>query len=203
MVLLDATTIDQNDLGVDVGFNGTALIRDGSRVADNSHEGVTVNTGGMFGIADAVVEDNGGYGIVAGGASTVSIERSNVIRSNGLDGILLWDQSNGVGGHGLGTVIEISDNGGWGINCAGPPAIAPFQNQFNMANIQFSGNANPGTNCPQGTCDIDRVSEGKGRELPFRPSVLIKRLLGHTLAILVCRWLLLVPVSGNYRRPDQ
>jgi hypothetical protein len=146
-VELSGSTIDQNDMGVDVFENGTGRIHD-SRVADNVRDGVWVHTGGVFALGDSVVEDNGGYGINAETASTVTIAGNNAIRLNTNDGIVLRDQSNGAQGLGPVGVTEISGNGGWGLNCAGPPAIAPVQNQFNMASIQFSANGSGGTNCP-------------------------------------------------------
>ena len=54
----------------------------------------------------------------------------------------------GLGGWVHGTV-EITSNGGWGIHCAGPAAIAGAQNGFALEQIVFSGNANGDTNCPE------------------------------------------------------
>ena len=68
------------------------------------------------------------------------------IRNNGGDGITLRDSSYGFANQFAS--VQITDNGGWGINCAGPAAVREAQNGFNMGAITFSGNTNGGTNCP-------------------------------------------------------
>lgn len=142
----DNSTFSNNATwGISIGELGTVYLINGSRVADNGDGGITVNSGSSLAVGGSVISGNGaGGGIAAAQASTVNLQDAE-ITSNMSDGIVLQDLAIGVGGD---PETVITDNDGFGINCAGPAAIAPVQNQFNMADIQFSGNTDGDTNCP-------------------------------------------------------
>ena len=142
--LVDSTIADNGLFGIH-SVSNSAVTVSGSLIANNGATGAQAGTGGMIDISDSVVEGNGGNGIDAVQASTVVIEKTT-IKANTFDGIKLLDQSNGAGS-GIGMVI--SGNGGFGINCAGPPGYPIVQNGFvDITQIQFSGNPDGDTNCP-------------------------------------------------------
>jgi hypothetical protein len=141
-----SSTIEQNLRGVSGQLNSSIKIGAGTRVADNDQFGVEMELGSVFVASDdSTIEGNGGPGIVARGASTISLGFPNpcIVRDNDGDGILLLDQSNGD----VGDDSQVVDNGGWGINCAGPSTITGVQLPGGTS-ADLSGNTAGGTNCP-------------------------------------------------------
>jgi len=93
-------------------------------VEDNRSSGIMVYGGASLRADELIVRNNTGHGIGIGDLSTVSVGPA-------------------------GETAQITDNGGWGISCAGPPAVAVLGGQglFNPSNIVFSGNVLGDTNC--------------------------------------------------------
>lgn len=150
--LFDAASLWINDSrisnNVDFGIHAMAgamvSVENGSIVANNGAVGVQASVGSSLRIGgQSLVEGNSG-GINANGASTAWLQ-SVTIQGNTYDGVVLEDQSLGASGR-PGPVIV--DNGGFGINCAGPPGFPIVQSRFDFTEIQFAGNTNGGTNCP-------------------------------------------------------
>ena len=146
------STFEANGTGVGADLNSAVEVRDGSRVAGNLAEGIAVSGSSTLNIEETVVENNGAQGIFVHQGSLVRVY-GTTIRGNQLDGITLSDLSIGTGG----SVppgddpVQILDNGGWGISCAGPSAITEAQSGFDdagLGEVIFSWNTNGDTNCP-------------------------------------------------------
>jgi hypothetical protein len=90
------------------------------------------------------VEDNSGAGIAVADDSALRADEL-IVRNNGGSGISVNDLSTVS----VGPAGEITDNAGWGIFCAGPPAVAVIGGQglFDPSQIVFSGNTAGDTNC--------------------------------------------------------
>lgn len=125
-----------------VGANAGVAQISGGRVSGNSPMGTLAYNGGALTIQDgAVVEDNTGSGVQLGVASTLAVQQATIRRNTG-HGISANDTSV-IGGQGN----EIVDNGGWGVWCQGPPAVAMISTApGGLGNI--SGNAAGDENCP-------------------------------------------------------
>ena len=145
-LLIGDSRISNNvDFGIHAMANAMVAVGTGSIIANNGATGVQASIGSSIRIGgQSVVEGNGNSGVNANNASTVWIQ-SVTIRANIYDGVVLEDQSRGAGGD---PGAQIIDNGGFGINCAGPPGFPIVQNGFDIAQIQFSGNMLGDTNCP-------------------------------------------------------
>ena len=142
-----ASVIEENGTGVAGQLNSSIKAGAGTRIANNEFNGVHMSTGSVFVMSDnSIIEGNGGHGIEASGASTVSVgfPNSSIVRGNAGDGVSLGDLSNGEIGD---PNSQIVDNGGWGINCAGPSAIASAQSDGHEW-ADLSGNGSGPTNCP-------------------------------------------------------
>ena len=127
--------------------NGTVGLNT-SRVADNKGDGAQFGTGSMLNARDATIEGNGAAGISAEQGSVV-VAIDSVVRDNASDGMRLEGLSNGSAGEFPGGLVgQIVDNGGFGIRCSAPPAVAAAQYQDILASPDLSGNALGPTNCP-------------------------------------------------------
>jgi len=143
---LSGSSIEDNtDWGVAEWHAGSVRVGGDSRIANNGKTGVLVAFNSVFNVGGTVIENNGYEGINANGSSTVEVGADVMIRYNASGGITLRDSSYGSGVNGQAQII---DNGGWGINCAGPATVKEAQNGFNMSSIVFSGNTDGDTNCP-------------------------------------------------------
>jgi hypothetical protein len=141
---IDGTLIEGNDTGVSV--SGGEVVAGGSTRIIGNGVGVQLRTGsvGDLGFEGLVVEDNLSDGISISGGSHASL-LDGTVRNNGADGIVVQD---------LSTVsvfppAQVVNNGGWGINCEGPPAVAVLgvQGLFNPAELDLTGNTLGATSC--------------------------------------------------------
>jgi hypothetical protein len=140
------STIEQNNRGVVGELNSSIKVGSSTTIANNEWVGVEMGSGSVFVASDnSIIEGNGGPGILAEGGSNISLgfPNASIIRDNGGDGILLRDLSIGD----VGDDSQIINNGGWGINCAGPQAITSVQLPYGTA-ADLSGNILGSTNCP-------------------------------------------------------
>jgi hypothetical protein len=115
----------------------------GGRIANNQ-TGVVVSGGSVLQFGGFTVENNVGDGVlVRDGSAVVFAARANAevsIRGNQGNGLTLRDTSVAT----LIPQLQILDNGGWGILCSPPPAVA----QITGAAGSVSGNKLGGVNCP-------------------------------------------------------
>lgn len=142
-----ASVFEENVTGVTGEFNGSVKVGGSSLIANNEGPGVVMSNGSVFSISDdSIIENNGGSGIEAYGGSSVTIGFPNpsIVRNNAGDGVFLRDLSTGGVGD---PASQIVDNGGWGVNCAGPAAITSAQHE-GLESVDLSGNATGPTNCP-------------------------------------------------------
>ena len=72
-----------------------------------------------------------------------------IVRNNEGDGIRVADLSTVGVSSAPGDTSQIVDNGGWGINFAGPSAVAAFGGQalFDPSVLDLTGNSLGETNC--------------------------------------------------------
>jgi hypothetical protein len=132
-----------NQVGVSVGSGGRLRLS-GFSIAGNRSEGLVASDGANVFLAAGVVEGNVGHGVRMEGGSILSHLSQATIRNNGGSGISLADTSITRGGS---SQAFITGNGGWGIFCAGPPAVAQVTPPgFSAANV--TGNSAGASNCP-------------------------------------------------------
>jgi hypothetical protein len=114
--------------------------------AVHAHEGGSIMLAGGVLVTDtgfhAVVAQNAGSGVEVGVGSTLAMQRAT-IKQNGGHGIHLAGTSSAAFGGGDNT---ITGNGGWGITCDGPPAVAQIQVGQGIGDV--SGNAAGQISCP-------------------------------------------------------
>lgn len=137
------TIITGSIYGVMIGRGSSAGISGSVIVENNQDTGISAFEGSTILASDVIVRNNGS-GFSAGDLSTLSIWSSQII-GNHSDGISVWDLSTVH----VWSTTQIIDNGGWGIRCEGPPAIAVLggQGNFDPDEIVFSGNTSGDTNC--------------------------------------------------------
>lgn len=129
----------RNNRAGGVGANaGTADIH-GGRVTGNPYGVFGYNGGHLTIQAGAVVDNNAGDGVQLSGGSTLAIQQATVTENEG-NGIALSDTSVVVGS---GDNI-ITNNGGWGVQCAPDPAVAMISGPLGA----FSGNGAGDEDCP-------------------------------------------------------
>ncbi len=117
----EASRIVNNDQGVNVGGGSTVSLEGKVVIEDNASDGISASGGSAVSVSDTIVRGNGGNGISVADLSTVSAFATT----------------------------QAVDNGGWGIRCDGPPAIAVLGGQglFDPAELTLTGNASGATNC--------------------------------------------------------
>jgi hypothetical protein len=146
-ISLSGSSLEGNtDNGIAIGHAGSVDVGGDSRIANNGQNGVGLGFNSDFNAHEVVIEGNGHAGISANGSSTMELGTDVTIQDNDGDGIVLHDSSYGFTNPYA--TVQISDNGGYGINFAGPAAIVDAQNGFDMSAITFSGNTNGDTNLP-------------------------------------------------------
>lgn len=126
------------------GNGGAVWLMNGARVANNFGGGVLGFNGGSVNITNgAIVENNTGHGLELSLGSSGMLTSGSIIRGNTGDGIHLNDVSVvGFAPPEEGGQI-ILNNGGYGIFCAPPPAVAQFTGPATI-----TGNGLGATNCP-------------------------------------------------------
>jgi hypothetical protein len=116
----------------------------GAHVANNEGAGVGTFAGGRLNIqGGTVIENNHGDGVQLFGGGAGSLQGPNVIRGNSGNGIHVRDTSIAIFDFPSGT-NQIVDNGGWGLFCDGPPAVA----QASGVPGTLSPNSGGTSNCP-------------------------------------------------------
>ena len=136
------TKIRDNEFGGVVAWSGaTVNMRDGVEVSNNQWHGVVGEYGGVVGVGDGtIIDGNRDAGIYLRGGSVAHIGDS-VISNSGWDGILINDTSLATlsGGN------EIRYNGGHGISCQPPPAVAQIAG---VPGTVLDNESDPQINCP-------------------------------------------------------
>ena len=130
------------NVGLALHHGATAQVGGGSRFTSNRF-GVGLYFGAILHLQDATVENSIFAGVIATGGS-VALLSGSLIRTNGGDGIILSDTS--VVGFEGGTG-QIINNGGFGIHCSGPPAVAQISTGLGGIGT-VSGNAAGQIACP-------------------------------------------------------
>ena len=146
-VRISGCVIEQNLHSGVMAYGGEIVLHGGeTHIADNG-QGIQYGNGASGYIYNAIIENNASQGISLSGGSNITAYNA-IVRNNGADGILVRDLST-IAIHVRDGDMEIINNGGWGINCEGPPAIAVLGGQglFNPAEIVFSGNVLGDTTC--------------------------------------------------------
>lgn len=140
--------------GVEALHNSEVAISNDSRVAGNGEDGIMAAFSSAANIVDTTVENNLGRGINVNNGSTVGLfaeSRGVQVTANGADGVLLQDFSLGFFVAHAPQSLQITGNGGWGINCAGPSAVASRQASSYPgpfpSPLILSGNGSGMTNC--------------------------------------------------------
>ncbi len=130
-----------------VSFGGQLGMDGDTRIVGNDGGGVALSSPGSsleIGAGPVRVEDNSGDGIAVAGGSALRTGEVTV-RNNGGNGIRIGDLSTAD----VSETSQIVDNGGWGISCEGPPAVAVLGGQvlFFSGTPDLTGNASGPTNC--------------------------------------------------------
>jgi hypothetical protein len=116
----------------------------GAVVANNQGAGAGTFAGGRLNVqGGTVIENNQGDGLQFFGGGAGSVQGQNFIRGNSRNGIHVRDTSIALFDSPSGT-NQIVDNGGWGLFCDGPPAVAQTTGQPGT----LSGNGGGTSNCP-------------------------------------------------------
>jgi hypothetical protein len=147
-VSLSGATLQGNTFaGLDLNSNSSAMIDQGTLIAGNGGSGVTINSGSVAGVGGATISGNNG-GILVYGGSMLQLGGGTgvTIQSNASDGVSIWDTGVLVAAMG----VQITQNTGWGVFCAGPPAVAQIGQRGPSAltaSTVFSNGAGQ-INCP-------------------------------------------------------
>lgn len=115
---IDGGTI-QNSGTVGVQANGGQVDIGGTRIVNSQGDGIHAHAGAILRVGGATIENNGGHGIHISDVSLGSFDPSA-------------DPS------------QILNNGGWGVFCDGPPAVA----MVSGAPGNVDGNTDGQVSCP-------------------------------------------------------
>ncbi len=139
------TAIRDNEVGVFMRMNASALIGTGGLISDNRGAGIRVWDGSTLNLGvNATVENNLSHGVLVSGNSVV-IPMLTAIRGNQGDGIRLRDTS--LAGSWAGQEPTITANTGWGVYCESFPGDARLQSPgYGITDV--SGNALGQIECP-------------------------------------------------------
>jgi hypothetical protein len=119
------TTLRNNEVGVFMRMNASALIGTGGLISDNHGAGIRVWDGSTLNLGiNATVENNLSHGVLVSGNSVV-VPLQALIQGNQGDGIRLTDTS--LAGSWMGEEPTITGNTGWGVSCEGFPGDARLQ----------------------------------------------------------------------------
>lgn len=163
--LQDATVQQNAQAGVAAFQGGTVFVTNRALVRANGNFGVSANAatadveghvtgnggcgvcgynGGHITVQNgALIDGNHGDGAQIGVGSSLATQHAT-IKDNGGNGISLQGTSTAAFGNGSNT---ITGNGGWGVFCEGPPAVA--QIQAPQPSDDISGNAAGQISCPE------------------------------------------------------
>lgn len=141
----NATVIEGSRFGgLSAEDGGTVSLAGGARSTGNG-VGVAANNGGAVLIQDgSIVENNNGAGVQLMNGSSLRMRGGAIVRGNAQHGIFLGDTSTASFGP---SPSQISGNGGWGVLCAGPPAVAQLA-AFSLNWVNASGNTSGQVSCP-------------------------------------------------------
>jgi hypothetical protein len=128
--------------GVSAAGGGAVQIQGAVQVTNNGQGGANAFNTGALEISGAVIQNNTGEGVYISLGSSATIDTTTISGNTG-DGIGLADTSTAQFGYPNGN-NTVTDNGGWGVSCAGPPAVAMINGSVGTV----SGNAFGRVNCP-------------------------------------------------------
>jgi hypothetical protein len=139
----NGSLIQYNGQGGVVAHAGAVNLA-GADIANNRGAGVSTFDGGRVNMQNGtIIENNTGDGVTIFGGGAVSMQGPNFIRNNAGDGVHVRDTSIALFGD-LPSANQIVGNGGWGVVCDGPPAVA----QMTGPPGNVSGNGAGQVNCP-------------------------------------------------------
>lgn len=145
---LGQSVIQNNAFALDVGSGSFGLLDGGTQVRSNG-SGVGVSFGSMLQVGQVVIEDNGGAGLMVVGGSMVHFGFAGgiaIIRGNMGHGLYLRDTSVASELFSGSGKAEILNNGGFGVFCSPPPAVAQLAGPIGTV----AGNAAGQISCPVG-----------------------------------------------------
>ena len=146
LVYIDGGVI-RNNAGDGVGLNdATAHIRGSATISSNGFRGVSVSNHSVLSLDAATITGSALTGVFVSGASMVALEDGATITANTGSGISLMDTSIVQKRRSLAD-IHITNNGGWGIVCSVPPAVAQIVG-FGTQQGNISGNGSGNISCP-------------------------------------------------------
>ena len=132
--------------GISLGNGSVATVDGGARIASNGGWGVLVSARSLLSLGATTVTANGLTGVFVSGGSSVNLNAGATITANVLSGMSLMDTSL-VQKHRALADIHITHNGGYGIVCSLPPAVAQVVG-FTFETGNVSGNASGNIDCP-------------------------------------------------------
>lgn len=151
-VSLTGGTLQGNTFAaLDLNSNSSAMIGGGTQVINNG-SGVAINTGSVADLRGVTISGNtGGPGAVSvSGGSTLLFANGSavVVQSNHTNGV--WVQDTSVVQAWDPSLVQISQNTGWGILCAGSPAVAQIapSGPFTLSGSSVFSNINGQISCP-------------------------------------------------------
>jgi hypothetical protein len=146
-ILLNGGAVRENaGHGISLHSGSTATIKGSASIASNVGFGIELEGRSLLSLAASTVTDNDFTGVFVRGGSSVSLNAGATISANQLSGISLMDTSLVHKTRNLAD-IHITDNGGYGIVCSLPPAVAQIVGfTFQQGNI--TGNALGNIDCP-------------------------------------------------------
>lgn len=141
------TRLQGNRFGLDIA-NGSFALLDGNTQVDGqgSGSGVSVSFNSTLHVGRAEVKGSNGDGVMLAGGSAAHFGFGgglSVISGNAGNGLRLGDTSV-ASDRGEGGSVDILNNGGYGVWCAGSPAVAQLAGP--IANV--AGNALGQVSCP-------------------------------------------------------
>lgn len=139
------SVVQGNVYGLDIADGSFALLDGGTLVDGN---GVSVSFGSTLQVGNAIVRNSGGAGVTLTGGSVAHFGFGGglgVISGHASHGMLLRDTSV-ASSFFSGGAAQITDNGGFGVFCSGPPAVAQIVGQIGIV----TGNTSGQSNCPVG-----------------------------------------------------
>jgi parallel beta helix pectate lyase-like protein len=159
--LQNATVQNSGNTGVMAFSGGSAFIGSNGLVQNNRFGGVDANAGtadveghvtgngcgvcaengGRLTIQNGALVDGNGTGVQLGVGASFAMQQAT-IRNNTNDGVHLQGTASGM----FNDNNTITGNGGWGIFCDGPPAVAQIQAPQGVGNV--SGNSAGQIDCP-------------------------------------------------------
>jgi hypothetical protein len=128
--------------GVSASGGGAVQIQNGVQLTNNAQGGANAFNTGALEVSGAVIKNNTGDGIDISLASSATVDTSTITGNSG-HGIGILDTSVAQFGFPSGN-NQITGNGGWGVFCEGPPAVAMIRGAIGTVN----GNAVGQVNCP-------------------------------------------------------